>query len=69
MVVWVELIMIVLQCYAAIQYVRITTKKEQKQVKLHNIKRFLKINLADVWDGSMTALADKIHQQEVPCTQ
>ena len=45
----------------------IAIKKEQKQV---SIKIFLKIKLADVYrDGSMNALADKVHKQEVPCTQ
>ena len=42
-------------------------KKEQKQV---SIKRFLKRNLAHVgMVQCMNALADKVHKQEMPCTQ
>ena len=42
-------------------------QKENKQV---SIKRFQKRNLADVGISQcMNALADKVHKQEVPCTQ
>ena len=46
---------------------KISIKKEQKHV---SIKKFLKRDLLDVGLAQcMNALADKVHKQEVPCTQ
>ena len=41
----------------------------QKRTETSFRKRFLKRNLADVGIWLMNALADKVHKQEVPCTQ